>query len=79
VPFRQYLLALLPPVLGATHEEIEEGIIADIEFEERVRLWASSGNIGVAGPGAGAGGPGGGVLYVAKIAEGLPGEYHCLK
>jgi hypothetical protein len=79
VPFRQYLLALLPPVLGATQEDIEEGIIADIEFEERVKLWASSANIGVAGPGGGSGTAGaGGVLYVAKIAEGLPGNYYII-
>jgi hypothetical protein len=32
VPFRQYLFALLTLVLGATHEKIEEGIIADIEL-----------------------------------------------
>jgi hypothetical protein len=74
VPFRQYLLALLPPVLGATQEDIEEGIIADIEFEDRVRLWASSANIGVAGPGGSGAAGAGGVLYVAKIAEGLPGN-----
>jgi hypothetical protein len=74
LPFRRYLLALLPPVLGATQEDIEDGIIADIEFEDKVRLWASSANIAVAGAG-GSAGAGVGVLYVAKIAEGLHGEY----
>lgn len=65
-PFRQYLLALLPPVLGATKDDIEVGIFGDLEFEDRVKAWASSVTLG--------GGTGGsGVLYVAKVQDELQG------
>lgn len=39
--FRTYLLSLLPPVLGASPEEIES--IFDSEFDERVARFASEG------------------------------------
>jgi dynein heavy chain 1 len=39
--FRTYLLSLLPPVLGATPEEIES--IFDSKFEEHVARFASEG------------------------------------
>ena len=39
--FHTYLLSLLPPVLGATPEEIES--IFDSEFDERVTRFASEG------------------------------------
>ncbi|KAH9983281.1 cytoplasmic dynein heavy chain 1 [Russula compacta] len=39
--FRSYLLSLLPPVLGATPEEIES--IFDDDFDERVTRFASEG------------------------------------
>ena len=39
--FRSYLLSLLPPVIGATPEEIES--IFDSEFDERVARFASEG------------------------------------
>jgi hypothetical protein len=39
--FRNYLLSLLPPVLGATPEETES--IFDSEFDERVTRFASEG------------------------------------
>lgn len=54
--FRNYLLALLPPLLGASPIELEEGIFSDIDFDERVRQFATQ-----------PGGP----LYVAKIADDL--------
>jgi len=56
--FRSYLLALLPPVLGATPTDIEDGIFSDPDFEERVRHFAVQ-----------PGGP----LYVAKIVDDLHG------
>jgi hypothetical protein len=39
--FRTYLLSLLPPVLGATPEEIES--MFDGDFDERVTRFASEG------------------------------------
>jgi hypothetical protein len=57
--FRNYLLALLPPILGASLIELEEGIFNDIDFDERVRQFATQ-----------PGGP----LYVAKIADDLNGK-----
>jgi hypothetical protein len=39
--FRTYLLSLLPPVLGATPEEIDS--IFDGDFDERVTRFASEG------------------------------------
>lgn len=56
--FREYLLALLPPVLGATPSELEDGIFSDPDFEERVTQFATQ-----------PGGP----LYVAKISDELHG------
>lgn len=56
--FRSYLLALLPPVLGATPAEIEDGIFSELDFDERVRQFAVQ-----------PGGP----LYVAKIVDDLHG------
>lgn len=57
--FRSYLLALLPPVLGASVEDIE-GTLFDEEFDEKVLRYASDGNS---------------VIYVAKTridSEGVP-------
>jgi hypothetical protein len=56
--FRSYLLALLPPVLGATPAELEDGVFSDPDFEERVRVFAVQ-----------PGGP----IYVAKIVDDLHG------
>ena len=56
--FRSYLLALLPPVLGASPAEIEDGIFSELDFDERVRQFAVQ-----------PGGP----LYVAKIVDDLHG------
>jgi hypothetical protein len=39
--FRQYMISLLPPVLGAQLEELDA--IFDDEFEERVTRFASEG------------------------------------
>lgn len=55
--FRQYLLALLPPVLGATPDELEETLF-DSEFDDRVTKFAAEG---------------GGVVYVVKIKHDLGG------
>ncbi|KAG8800414.1 hypothetical protein FRC16_002934 [Serendipita sp. 398] len=57
--FRNYLQALLPPVLGATPPELEDSIFSDPEFEERVKQFATQ-----------PGGP----LYVAKIQEDLEAD-----
>lgn len=71
-PFKTYLASLLPPVLGASLNEIEEGIFEDPEFEERVRAWAVGPSAGgVTGTAAGSGGGGAAVLYVEKIGEGV--------
>lgn len=51
--FKSYLLALLPPVIGSTPEELEE-LFLDEEFEDRVSRFAAEG---------------GSVLYVQKIKE----------
>lgn len=48
--FRSYLLALLPPVLGASLEDLEDTLF-DEEFNDRVVKFASDG---------------GGVIYVVK-------------
>lgn len=48
--FRSYLLALLPPVLGASVEDIESTLF-DEDFDEKVLRYASDGNS---------------VIYVAK-------------
>jgi dynein heavy chain 1 len=41
--FRSYLLSLLPPVLGASLEELES--IFDDEFDERVSRFAAEGGV----------------------------------
>lgn len=51
--FRPYLLSLLPPVLGATPEELES-IFDDEGFEEKVLRFA---------------GESGGVIYVVKVRD----------
>lgn len=51
--FTSYLLSLLPPVIGATREELEETLF-DAEYDERVTRFASEG---------------GNVLYVQKVKE----------
>ncbi|KAG9047039.1 hypothetical protein FS837_003176 [Tulasnella sp. UAMH 9824] len=51
--FKSYLLALLPPVIGSTPEELEE-LFLDEEFEDRVSRFAAEG---------------GSVLYVQKVKE----------
>ncbi|KAG9008851.1 hypothetical protein FRB94_012820 [Tulasnella sp. JGI-2019a] len=51
--FTQYLLSLLPPVIGATQVELEETLFDD-EYEERVTRFASEG---------------GNVLYVQKVKD----------
>jgi len=56
--FRQYLLALLPPVLGATPDELEETLL-DSEFDDRVTKFAAEG---------------GGVVYVVKVKHDLGGK-----
>ena len=56
--FRQYLLALLPPVLGATPDELEETLF-DSEFDDRVTKFAAEG---------------GGVVYVVKVKHDLGGK-----
>jgi hypothetical protein len=56
--FRQYLLALLPPVLGATPDELEETFF-DSEFDDRVTKFAAES---------------GGVVYVVKIKHDLGGK-----
>ena len=48
---RAFLLSLLPPVLNASREELEDSLF-DSEFEERVSRFASEG---------------GGPLYVVKV------------
>lgn len=52
--FRSYLLALLPPVIGALPSDLEDGGLFDAEFDERVTRFA---------------GEGGGVLYVVKAKD----------
>jgi hypothetical protein len=56
--FRSYLLALLPPVLGAPPSELES-IFEDDEFDERVSRFAAEG---------------GGVIYVVKVRDEVEGE-----
>ena len=56
--FRQYLLALLPPVLGATPDDLEETLF-DPEFDDRVIKFAAEG---------------GGVVYVVKVKHDLGGK-----
>jgi hypothetical protein len=56
--FRSYLLALLPPVLGAAPSELES-IFDDDEFDERVSRFAAEG---------------GGVIYVVKVRDEVEGE-----
>jgi dynein heavy chain 1 len=56
--FRQYLLALLPPVLGAAPDELEETLF-DSDFDDRVTKFAAEG---------------GGVIYVVKVKHDLGGE-----
>lgn len=58
--FRSYLLALLPPVLGASIEDLE-GTLFDDEFDERVVKYASEG--------------GGSVIYVAKTRHDAEGTF----
>lgn len=66
--FRTYLLSLLPPVLGATPNELE-GIFADEEaFEEKVLRFAGESAGGASGSGSG------GVLYVVKMRDGSSAE-----
>ena len=48
--FKSYLLSLLPPVLGATLEDLSDSLF-DNEFDERVIRFASEG---------------GSVIYIAK-------------
>ena len=57
--FRSYLLALLPPVIGASAEELE-GSLFDHEFEERVSKFS---------------GEGGNVIYVVKVKDEVEGEH----
>ena len=54
---RTYLLALLPPIFGASRGEIEDQVF-DSEFEERVARFASEG---------------GGPLYFVKRKEEVEG------
>lgn len=58
VIFRNYLLALLPPVLGATQDELEDSLF-DQGFDELAAKYASEG---------------GGVIYVAKVREDSEGR-----
>jgi len=56
--FRSYLLSLLPPVIGATREELEDTLF-DPDFDEKVTRFSADG---------------GGVIYVQKVkadAEGM--------
>lgn len=57
--FRTYLLALLPPVIGASPEELEESLF-DHDFEERVSKFS---------------GEGGSVIYVVKVKDEVEGEH----
>lgn len=57
--FRAYLLALLPPVIGASAEELEATLF-DHEFEERVSKFS---------------GEGGSVIYVVKVKDEVEGEF----
>jgi hypothetical protein len=57
--FRDYLLSLLPPLLGAAHDELEATLFDD-EFHDRVTKFATE---------AGA------VLYVLKRKEDTPGTW----
>lgn len=77
--FKSYLLALLPPVLGAAPDELESLWEDREEFEERVLRFVSdtsgsSGGGGGGGQGGGGGGQGGGgggaAIYVVKRREG---------
>lgn len=54
--FKSYLEALLPPVLGASSIELQDGIFSDPEFDERVTKFAAEN---------------GGPIYVVKIKENL--------
>jgi hypothetical protein len=54
--FKSYLQALLPPVLGASPKELQDGIFNDAEFEDRVVKFAAEN---------------GGPIYVVKIKENL--------
>ncbi|KAF8588444.1 dynein heavy chain protein 2 [Ramaria rubella] len=56
--FRSYLLSLLPPVIGASPEELEETLF-DNEFEERVSKFS---------------GEGGNVIYVVKVKDEVEDE-----
>jgi hypothetical protein len=56
--FRSYLLALLPPVIGASAEELE-GTLFDHDFEERVSKFS---------------GEGGSVIYVVKVKDEVGGK-----
>lgn len=56
--FRSYLLALLPPVIGASAEELEESLF-DHDFEERVSKFS---------------GEGGSVIYVVKVRHEVDGK-----
>jgi hypothetical protein len=58
--FRSYLLALLPPVIGASAEELEETLF-DHEFEERVSKFS---------------GEGGSVIYVVKVKHEAEGKHN---
>lgn len=51
--FKSYLLSLLPPIFGATREELEYTLFDD-EFEDRVSKFAAEG---------------GSVLYVQKVRD----------
>jgi hypothetical protein len=62
--FRTYLLALLPPVLGASVDEIEATLF-DSEFDEKVTRFAAEGTESI---------------YIVKSRTGEPeGEYQCLQ
>lgn len=56
---RTYLMSLLPPMLGALPEEVQE-CVDDSEFDERVQRFASEG---------------GGPLYVVKVRDEVEGAY----
>jgi len=56
---RAFLISLLPAVMGATREQLEDTIF-DSEFEERVTRFANEG---------------GGPLYVVKVKEESEGKH----
>lgn len=55
--FRAYLLALLPPVIGALKQDLEDTLF-DAEFDEKVAKFAAEG---------------GDVVYIVKIQDTLEG------